>query len=73
MNVSDPLAEIIGVKRASLPQAIKGLWAYIKKHNLQAPNQKQYFTPDGKMEKVFGKKKLKTIHMSKFLSANLKD
>merc|ERR1711881_653311 len=45
MNVSGPLAEIIGVKRASRPQAIKGLWAYIKKHNLQDPKQRQYFTP----------------------------
>ena len=73
MNVSDALADIIGVKKASRPQAIKGLWAYIKKHNLQDPNQKQYFTPDAKMEKVFGKAKMKAIHMSKFLSANLKD
>ena len=73
MNVSGPLAEIIGVKRASRPQAIKGLWAYIKKHNLQDPKQRQFFTPDAKMEKVFGKSKMKAIHMSKFLSANLKD
>merc|ERR1712036_211652 len=71
MNVSAPLADIIGVKRASRPQAIKGLWAYIKKHDLQDRNQKQYFTPDAKMEKVFGKSKMKAIHMSKFLSANL--
>ena len=73
MNVSDPLSEIIGVKKSSRPQAIKGLWAYIKKHNLQDPNQRQYFTPDATMAKVFGKAKMKTIHMSKFLSANLKD
>merc|ERR1712018_159638 len=73
MNVSAPLADIIGVKRASRPQAIKGLWAYIKKHDLQDPNQRQYFTPDAKMEKVFGKSKMKAIQMSKFLSANLKD
>merc|ERR1712018_1070882 len=73
MNVSAPLADIIGVIRASRPQAIKGLWAYIKKHDLQDRSQKQYFTPVAKMEKVFGKSKMKAIHMSKFLSANLKD
>ena len=50
MNVSDTLADIIGVKKVSRPQAIKGLWAYIKKHNLQDPNQKQYLTPDAKMK-----------------------
>ena len=73
MNVSANLADIIGTKRASRPQAIKGLWAYIKKHNLQDPNQRQYFTPDEKMAKVFGKNKMKAIQMSKYLSANLSD
>ena len=33
----------------------------------------EIFTPDAKMEKVFGKHKMKAIQMSKFLSANLKD
>merc|ERR1712141_899328 len=71
MNVSNELADIIGTKKASRPQAIKGLWAYIKKNKLQDPAQRQYFTPDAKMAKVFGKNKMKTIHMSKYLSANL--
>merc|ERR1712244_36967 len=55
MNVSNELADIIGTKKASRPQAIKGLWAYIKKNNLQDPAQRQYFTPDAKMAKIFGK------------------
>ena len=73
MNVSNNLADIIGLKRASRPQCIKELWAYLKKHNLQDAEQRQYFTPDEKMAKVFGKKKMKAIHMSKFLSDNLSD
>merc|ERR1712113_1118100 len=70
LNVSNELADIIGTKKASRPPAIKGLWAYIKKNNLQDPAQRQYFTPDAKMAKVFGKAKMKTIHMSKYLSSN---
>merc|ERR1712244_157566 len=73
MNVSNELADIIGTKKASRPQAIKGLWAYIEKKTLQDPTQRQYFTPDAKMAKIFGKNKMKTIHMSKYLSANLSD
>ena len=73
MNVSDNLAAIIGQKKASRPQCVKLLWAYIKKHNLQDAQQRQYFTPDEKMAKVFGKKKMKCILMSKYLSANLSD
>merc|ERR1711894_743083 len=73
MNVSNELADIIGTKKASRPEAIKGLWAYIKKHNLQDPTQRQYFTPDAKMAKIFGKAKMKAFHMGKYLSANLSD
>ena len=73
MNVSENLAAIIGVKKASRPQCIKMLWAYLKKHNLQDAEQRQYFTPDEKMAKVFGKQRMKAIHMSKLLSANLSD
>merc|ERR1712218_510729 len=73
MNVSNELADIIGTKKASRPQAIKGLWAYIKKNNLEDPSQRQYFPPDAKMAKIFGKAKMKAFHMSKYLSANLSD
>merc|ERR1712126_216440 len=73
MNVSNDLADIIGMKKASHPEAIKALWAYIKKNNLQDPARRQYFTPDAKMAKVFGKPKMKTIHMSKYLSSNFSD
>merc|ERR1711981_733928 len=65
MNESDNLAAIIGQKKASRPQCVKLLWAYIKKHNLQDAQQRQYFTPDEKMAKVFGKKKMRCILMSK--------
>lgn len=73
MNVSENLAAIIGVKKASRPQCIKMLWAYLKKHNLQDAEQRQYFTPDEKMAKVFGKQRMTAFHMSKFLSENLSD
>merc|ERR1711981_666433 len=73
MNVSDNLAAIIGQKKASRPQCVKLLWTYIKKHNLQDAQQRSYFTPDEKMAKVFEKKKMKCILMSKYLSANLSD
>merc|ERR1712126_230173 len=39
MNVSNDLADIIGMKKASRPEAIKALWAYIKKNNLQSSSK----------------------------------
>ena len=42
-------------KEASRAECIKQLWAYIKKNNLQDPENKQFFTPDKKMSKVIEK------------------
>ena len=52
MKLSPELADVVGKKEASRAECIKQLWAYIKKHNLQDPENKQYFTPDKKMAKV---------------------
>merc|ERR1711976_155819 len=46
MKLSGDLADIGGKKEASRAECIKQLWAYIKKHNLQDPENKQFFVPD---------------------------
>ena len=71
MKLSDELADIVGEKEASRAQCVKQLWAYIKKHNLQDPDNKQFFTPDKKMAKVFGNDRIRAFGMAKFLSAHL--
>ena len=73
MKLSAELADIVGKKEASRAECIKQLWAYIKKHNLQDPENKQYFTPDKKMAKVFGEDKMKAFSMAKFLGPHLSD
>ena len=55
MKLSADLADIVGKKEASRAECIKQLWAYIKKNNLQDPENKQFFTPDKKMSKVIEK------------------
>ena len=52
MKLSADLAEVVGKKEASRAECIKQLWAYIKKNNLQDPENKQFFNPDKKMAKV---------------------
>ena len=71
MKLSADLAAIVGKKEASRAECIKQLWAYLKKNELQDPANKQFFTPDAKMAKVFGKEKLRAFSMSKYLSAHL--
>ena len=53
MKLSADLADIVGKKEASRAECIKELWAYLKKNNLQDPANKQFFTPDKKMAKVY--------------------
>ena len=74
LNVSKKLAAIIGTKsgeKISRPQVVKRLWAYLKEHNLQDPENKQYFTPDAIMEPVFGNERMKAFSMSKYLKEHL--
>ena len=71
MKLSAELAEVVGKKEASRAECIKQLWAYLKKNNLQDPENKQYFTPDKKMAKIFGTERIRAFGMAKFLSAHL--
>merc|ERR1711971_1333515 len=46
LKLSADLAAIVGKDEASRAECIKELWAYLKKNNLQTPDNKQYFIPD---------------------------
>jgi chromatin remodeling complex protein RSC6 len=69
--LSADLAAVVGLTHASRGIVIKQLWAYIKEHKLQDPENKQYFTPDKRMAKVFGVDKIRGFGMAKFLSKHL--
>ncbi len=66
MKLSSDLADIVGKKEASRAECIKQLWAYIKKNNLQDPENKQFFVPDKKMAKVSSK--IKPLYLSPLLA-----
>jgi len=73
MRLSPELADVLGTEAAARSQVLKELWAYLKKHNLQDPVNKQFFTPDEKMAKIFGKEKMRAFSMSKFISPHILD
>jgi upstream activation factor subunit UAF30 len=58
LQPSAALSEVIG-KKSPLPrtEVVKLLWKYIKKHDLQDPNNKRNIIPDDKLAKVFGSKR----------------
>ena len=53
-------------------EAVSKIWEYIKKNNLQNPENKREIIADDKLKPVFGKPKVTMFEMNKYLSAHLK-
>ena len=70
-KLSPELADIVGVEESSRAELMKLLFKYLNDHDLKDPENKQFFTPDKKMSKVFGKDKIRAFSMSKYLSDHL--
>ena len=71
LKLSADLAAVVGVEEASRVECVKLLWAYLKANELQDPVNKQYFTPDAKMAKVFGTEKIRGFGLTKYLKAHM--
>jgi chromatin remodeling complex protein RSC6 len=54
VQVSDALAEIVGQGPMARTEVTKKLWEYIKKHKLQAEDNKRNIVPDQKLGRVLG-------------------
>merc|ERR1711862_1026457 len=74
LALSTELADLVGAKKGeqlSRPEVVKRIWAYLKAHKLQDPENKQYFKPDAKMKPIFGEEKVRAFGMAKFLKTHL--
>ena len=69
---SPELAEIVGSKDLPRSEVVSKVWDYIKKNNLQNPENKREIVADDKLKKVFGKDKCSMFEMNKHLAAHLK-
>lgn len=54
VQVSEALAEIVGQGPMPRTEVTKKLWDYIKKHRLQAHDNKRNIVPDQKLSRVLG-------------------
>ncbi|KAI3431055.1 SWIB domain-containing protein [Psidium guajava] len=54
--VSPEMQALVGVPEIPRTQALKRIWAYIKEHNLQDPENKKIIICDEKLKKIFGGK-----------------
>ncbi len=72
LQPSPELGAIVGEKPISRGDVVSKVWEYIKKNDLQNPENKREILADDKLEKVFGKKKVTMFEMNKHFSAHLK-
>lgn len=74
VNVSEELANVIGRGPMPRTEVTQKVWAYIKKHNRQDPNNKRNIIPDDKLAKVFGSPKpINMFEMTKVISKHLSE
>src|SRR5450830_292610 len=73
LTPSAALAEVVGAKPLPRTEVTKKVWEYIKKHNLQNPENKRNIDADDKLKAVFGgKKQVSMFEMTKLISGHLK-
>ncbi len=72
MKLSAELEAVVGKGPMPRSEVVKGIWVYIKKHNLQNPKNKRNIIADALLLPVFGgKKEVSMFEMTKLVSAHL--
>ena len=69
---SPELAAITGSGQIARSAVVSKMWDYIKKNNLQNPQNKREILADDKLKKIFGKDKVTMFEMNQHLSRHLK-
>jgi chromatin remodeling complex protein RSC6 len=69
---SADLAAIVGSAPLPRSEVVSKMWDYIRKNNLQNPQNKREILADDKLKKIFGKDSCTMFEMNKHLSNHLK-
>lgn len=72
LQPSKELAAIVGSNPIPRGEVVSKMWEYIKKNNLQNPENKREILADDKLQPIFGKKKVTMFEMNKHLAQHLK-
>jgi chromatin remodeling complex protein RSC6 len=74
VQVSETLAEVVGQGPMARTEVTKKLWDYIKKHKLQAHDNKRNIVPDSKLSRVLGSSQpIDMFKMTSKISKHLKE
>jgi upstream activation factor subunit UAF30 len=72
LQPSKELAAVVGSDPLPRPEVVKKLWEYIKKNDLQNPQNRREINSDEKLRAVFGKDKVTMFEMNKYVAQHLK-
>jgi chromatin remodeling complex protein RSC6 len=72
LRASKELAAVVGTDPLPRGEVVSKVWDYIKKHQLQNPENRREILADATLEAVFGKKKVTMFEMNKHLAQHLK-
>ncbi len=71
-GVSADLEAVIGTKKATRPEIVKKLWAYIKSHKCQDTKNRRMIVPDKKLSCVIGSKPVDMLKLAGCLNKHIK-
>jgi chromatin remodeling complex protein RSC6 len=71
VRVDAVLAEVVGAEPLPRTEIAKRLWAYIKEHKLQNPDNKREIIADAKLRPVFGCAKADMLKMTSLVNAHI--
>jgi chromatin remodeling complex protein RSC6 len=69
---SPELAAIVGTADLPRSEIVSKMWEYIKKNNLQNPENKREILADAKLKPIFGADKVTMFEMNKHISKHVK-
>jgi chromatin remodeling complex protein RSC6 len=69
---SPELAKIVGTADLPRSEIVSKMWAYIKKNNLQNPENKREILADATLKPIFGADKVTMFEMNKHISKHVK-
>ena len=72
MQPDADLGAVIGNEPVARPTAVKKIWDYIKKNNLQDKVNKRNINADDKLLKLFGKPQVTMFELAGILGKHLK-
>ena len=72
LRPSAELAAVVGPGPLPRGEVVSKVWEYIKKNDLQNPQNRREILADSKLEPIFGAKKVTMFEMNKHLARHLK-